>query len=801
MLLILLVAGCAGVPKAPKQLDSIRTLATTDPEAALQELDGLVGAHPRHPEVRAARARTLEALGRAEEAFAEWTVVIESPVKKNRSLLRDTHSGLRRTAESLVGSLLAARQETPSTAEQRVFEVILRASDQLARRDGGNRDALYWEACSLWRLGRVKECREALKKNRKRSKGDDRARFLTALIEEQTGGDRAGAVEVFCTLTRSRSAEARRLAANHLIQLLEDSRVPEQQRDVVVGVLVRLSRSNERVPREVRAWARGFQSEETARIRSARVRRSLQRARRAAADQAWGEAWRLLADLPADDPAVREVRAQVLPGWAEQMVGRGLRDLENHRFTAAKKIVDEIAGLADGELPPALRGRFDRLRSGVESGIRRIELKERLDEARVAILEKRAKDALAILDPLGRELPTQLQREVDVLRAEALYLWGNQREPLEILETHADYLRPPAQRLRGVLLAELGHGEEAEAVLEKLPLKYFNTQAFDGLLLALERQGKWETLLARLNTLPTLPRRYRPIRREASREAALRRLQNSDPEGAVRMLKGNLDEMERLQDSVREVFLEALLAAGKVDEATEFLTTSKSAGIGDLSGRLVDLVEEKAGDRLSDELRFELLRQMRSSQRDEAAEDFLNRTWARYGDFLPPPGNYTLHYTTRDATLNDDMEGEESSFEVVWQGSEFVVHGSDRSTERWRVQKGIWHRRGSQGALRIPVRASGRPPYPLHEFQMQGQSWTSQVIESGVRVHAGRRAYSGCLRIRLASVEDPGDTITLELAPEVGEVRRTVTEDGEEISVRTLDRIVRNNNDDADNGD
>jgi len=374
-----------------------------------------------------------------------------------------------------------------------------------------------------------------------------------------------------------------------------------------------------------------------------------------------------------------------------------------------------------------------------------------------------------MLEPLLDEFPAELIPEVQMIRARALSQRGEAEEALSLLERYGPFTEPVVQRLHAGLLADVGRGEEAEAILESLPLKYFNVEAFDALLVALETQAKWEKLIARLNTLGgEIPQRYRPIRLRAVIGAAKRKIDNLDPQGAIQLLEGSLDENEILSGGAGPLLIQALLETNNVDGALGILTDDNHT-FENMPANLVMMVEKQAGSRLKADQRFQLLRRLPEWERDRSTTEFLSKNWPRFGAYLPDPGSYEATFQVR--RFGDEAEVLSDSTRrsrIEWKNAYFVVQSRGSETETWRTDGDIWIRTTGKYEAWIPIRAEDTPPLELIESP---DGVTAQIVEAGHTITTRDRKFHGCLGIDIKlPTLGPDEKIRIDLAPKIGEV-------------------------------
>ena len=125
---------------------------------------------------------------------------------------------------------------------------------------------------------------------------------------------------------------------------------------------------------------------------------------------------------------------------------------------------------------------------------------------------------------------------------------------------------------------------------------------------------------------------------------------------------------------------------------------------------------------------------------------------------------------------------------MTWDNDRFVVTGKSTPEERWWVENDTWHRETGVGEMLIPVRSSSAEIAEPQEYEIGNTRWTAEVVETGTRVRIDERSYAGCLRVRLVPNGETKESIYLDLAPRIGEVRREVFRDG---SLQFVKELVR----------
>lgn len=764
VILLGVLAGCGGGGENRADRDVVAPVELPpDPEAALAEVDRALAENSRNAGARAQRAELLTGLGRHEEAAAEWDAVLAAKAKGKAR------------ATALVGSAKAWEMSCG----------VLRplAADETQARSRAERALSGWRTCTeevdpvagqlgqarcLYRLGRFDESSAIIVRSEGKSAEFSEERCLALLIEEARGGAPLPIVRRLDLFARAPDVAVRELAVGQLVRFAETASDAEVAH-TAEGLLVRLCRDESAHCPTLLEWESSRRVGSEHRLAAAHRTRAISQTKdcldRGRPLQAWRSLELLLRGAEEGDTEVRALVNRCCSQLCELCRAK----LEVGDLEAAGQAANVIRGL-----PAVWLGTSESecamtmLRAHQVAAIR-AQAKETLTSARKSVDERRPDDALATLDPLLESSPPELVAEIQMIRARALALKGENEEALSLLERHGPFSDPVVQRLQGVLLAAAGRGEEAEAILESLPLKFFNVEAFDGLIAALEQQRKWEKLIARLNTLGgEIPVRYRPTRMRAVVGAAERRMENLDPQGAIDFLRGNLDEEEVLSGSAGTLLVRALLETGQVDRALEILI-DEGGGIEAVPAHLVSMVANKAADRLAPEQRFQLLRRVPDWERDDPTRKFLDENWPRFGSYLPRPGRYEATYKVRTfgpegEVLTDVMETKK----LVWKKSYFAVTGED-GTETWRTNGDTWVRTTNDYEWWLPVRVEDRSSLPKLESP---DGVSAELVEFGHSVQCGTLTHAGCIGMEVKLPNLPSnESLRIDVAPEMGEIR------------------------------
>ncbi len=763
-LLLGLLLGCSGGGQTRSGSGSSQIELPDDPEAALARLDQRIAANNKDTEARIRRAEILGGLERHEESAQEWDLALAGRLKGKP--LKTARIGSAVAWENACGDLRVL-DESERGAIVRA-ERALAAWRTVANDEDGPKGRLG-EIRMLYRLSRFDEGVARLAKIESKSPELSAERCLALIFGEHRGAAPLAVVRGLDPFARSPEESVRELAVIQLIQRAETAADPEVAH-TAEGLLVRLSRENGTTCPSLSDWkvsrSRGSDNRLAAAHRQRAIAQTKDALDRGRPLQAWHSLEKLLQGENEGTPQLRALVNQC----CQQLCGLCQEKLAIGDVDAAGETATVIRALPNAWLAPAEKECASTALHSHQVAAIRVQAESTLTEARKAVDERRPDDALTTLDPLLDKFPPELVPEVQMIRARALALKEQPAEALALLERYGPFSDPVVQRLHGTLLASADRGEEAEAFLENLPLKFFNVEAFDGLLLALEQQNKWEKLIARLNTLGgELPLRYRPIRLRAVVGAAQRRIDNLDPQGAIDMLRGNLDPDELLKGGSGPLLVQAMLESGQTDRALEILI-DEGGGIDSVPANLVTMVADKAADRLDPEQRFQLLRRVPEWERNKSTKEFLAESWPKYGDYLPRPGRYSATYEVKAYGAEGQITRETiESVQIVWKGTYFAVHGDERSKETWRPKGDLWIRTTDEYEWWIPIHTDGRPPLPPVESP---DGVSCKLVEAGHSVTAGSQTYRGCVGIEATLPNlGPDESIRIDVAPEVGEVR------------------------------
>jgi len=760
---ILTLAGCSGSAPSPTAEPLTSFDLSNDPSRQLEILSERIAASGNDFDALVRRAELLFALERFEEAGDAWEELISRRPK--RKIRRGAVIGRAISYEAACGQLRVL--DKSDLRGHRLSESSLHAWKFYAK-SIDERPGALGEIRALYRMGRIEEAIKRLTPFQHRSQSLSEEHCLALLIQEQLGANPLSVIRDLDQFARSPEPDARELAVSQLIRLSETDDELEVAH-TAEGLLVRLSREPLHQCKTLARWKSERSRTKDDRLADAHRKRAINESRLSLDRGLTLQAWRSLEPLVRGNGEGSPELVDLVNRCCTQLSDLCQEKLEIGDFETADRVATEIRSLPQSWLGESeLVSSQNSLRAHQIATIR-VQATGTLEKARAAVHDRRAADALRMLEPLLDEFPVELIPEVQMIRARALSQRGESEEALSLLERYGPFTEPMVQRLHASLLADVGRGEEAEAILESLPLKYFNVEAFDALLIALETQAKWEKLIARLNTLgEAIPQRYRPIRLRAVVGAAKRKIDNRNPQGAIQLLEGSLEDEEILTGGAGPLLIQALLETENVDGALDILTDDKHS-FETMPTNLIRLVEKQAGSRLNSEQRFQLLRRLPEWERDRSATEFLASNWPRFGEYLPDPGSY-------EAILQIRRFGDEGAVlsdltrrtRIEWKNAYFIVESRGDETETWRIEGDIWIRTTGKYEAWIPIRAEESPPLESIESP---DGVSAQVVEAGHTITTRYRKFHGCLGIELSlPTLGPDEKIRIDLAPEIGEV-------------------------------
>lgn len=789
ILLPVLVVGCAAMDADTQQeFENARDLATHRPGEAMRRLTAVVEKHPEAVEVRFARAQAFEAMDDWENAAEDWAFVVNMRASKTEEELAEAHRGFMRCVGEMLGDLPHSVERPPEGSRRDLIVAAQNSCTALLETFPGDRDALMMKSSCLYRLGLYHRARPLVKTIVDGNPRDDAARYLLNLVREQEVGVHERAILEFCDLVKSDDTSVSGQAATHLIGLLDHAAVKESQKDNIRGILLRMVRTSGNAPSVVMNWARRYDGEESQRLKSRRVRRQLKEVDTARALNDWRRAWRILNEMPQQNPEVMRKRAEIVETWTRELLAEGSDYVDQGNLRDAERVVVSLENLPTASLSAQARSSRSRFLLAVQAAVARKEAEARFSDARNAIDRGSADEALAILDDLEKAGDPALQKTIDLLRAQALVQRGDLPSALEIFDSVDTIEDPKLKRTHGILLARAGRAEEAIPILQHLPMNLMDAEALLALVTALEREGNWEAILGRLVSQKPLTDEYQSIYDRACEEAAKKRIRAFNYQGAVVLLRSYVDSDRLVQPTINRVYLEALLTAGELSAARSLLFSESNLQAETLPENLIVLAVKKLEQKLTTAQKFQLLSSLHGTE-DGQVDEWLGKLWPVYGAYLPAEGTYTLRY--RSYAMNGAGNPAEPSYNTVsmtWDDDGFVVTGKSMPEERWWMENDVWHRRTEVGKMLIPIRPSDDGNSD-QEYELGNTSWTAEVVEAGNKVEIEGNRFSGCVRVRLIPNGETEESIYLDIAPRIGEVRREVFRDGNLQFVKELVRF------------
>ncbi|MGE3163463.1 MAG: hypothetical protein AB7O52_01005 [Planctomycetota bacterium] len=788
VILVVLLAsvGCSSLDSASRDaMRRARTIVQNEPAAALAEAQSVLQRHPSHVGARRLAALALEGLGQMDAASREWELVLANDDSDEDDLWA-AHLGRLRTLDSMLGPI--PDQVTAISAQAPPLLPALASCDALLMRKSHSRELRIKRGELLYRLGRHLEGAEQFDSLLRDDPNDPLVGYLRALITEHQRGIDDLAIRRFCDLANCDDESIRTLAAAHLIFLVDESDLDDITRDNVRGNLVRMARTEESSPR-IRSWVLENERRSAANWSERQIARQIRDVAAAREHGQWDHAWSLLQALPPELPTVALERRAVATAWVSALVETGVGLLAQGNTAGARESADQLLRITGESLPPELVEQVRAFTEDLAMTEARSRLASELTQVEQALEKQDARAALTLLDGIDdvTGIPTALGRQIREMRAEALFLAQQPAESLSLLDGLRPLTQPRLQRIHGILLARAGRSDEALTVLEGLPLGHLAGSALEAYLQALEQQKNWDAILARMLILDPVPDEFRAIRRRACFEAANIRLRRRNPQAALDLLSAHLDGNELGLPPVHEVYLQCLLKTGQIEQIYELIQLQGVDRVPQVSFGLATDIASKVAPLFADADAFVLLKNLETNNPGSATEQLMP-LWARFGSYLPAPGNYSRSYRvtemdsqgrTQDTrTIEQSLHWSSGGFEVTEQN----LPGS----ERWEVRDDVWVRKTRRGEERIPTRVAGPPPYAPLTYKLGDGDWSAEVIETNANVTIESKRYSGCIRVRLTSSLLPQEVTLLTLAPEVGEVKREIQQLGTTSLVREL---------------
>ncbi|MEM7260610.1 MAG: hypothetical protein AAF488_01375 [Planctomycetota bacterium] len=778
VLAVLATFGCSSLDSvARNDLAKAEAEIATQPWAALTTLDRLIVDHPEDLRILEARSRAFEALEQWSDALESWNTVLDLTDPGDLERQIRAQAGVGRSTLAIAGPV-SDEYRLPDVEFADRLLAASRAFTEVATARPGEVTAPLGQATCQYFLGRHGLAKQQVDAVLATHPDHGGAQFLDLRIRQQLVGLSTGWIRELGALVTHEEPEVRATAAQHLVGIAARDDLDPRVRSEVSATLARI-RQQPNLPEGLLAQLDTYESEQADRRQSQNARRFLAQARRAKDRGDWRQGWAAIQEARRLDPQLdRELRAYT-DGWANALTDSIRRDLDQGRVALAAETRKTLKKLPAGHFSDETRGRVAELESAFDAAWSRYGIAVSLGQAREQVAAGKSLEALETLDGIAKNVPTERRVEFDVLKAEALAAAERFSEAVEILDALAqsgalaDYRDTPVYRTYGILLSTVDRSEEAQAILEELPLHLFDSQAFHALILALEKQGRWETALARLQGLSTLPEKYRPIWVHCAAQAAQRRLRSGDGDAAKLLLESYLKEEDFKAPEVKEVYVQVLIDTGEFDAATEIILQADEDLLSYLPSNLLDRVRERAANELPIDRQFDLyVRLLTHKPDDNDLRDQVNELWPEYGDYLPQPGDYTAKYQVRTlvgGSTTRDLESIE--LELTWKETHFDVK-TPQGPEEWRVVDGVWIRTTAGIEMRLPCRATDRPPYPVEQFKQARQLWSAQVVEAGTSVEVRGRKFDNCLRVHVINEANQNHYRYLVLAPNTGIVLR-----------------------------
>ena len=791
--LVTFVAGCGGLSQHDRDaLAGAEQTLQEDPQSTLRTIEPILDSNPDLVLGLVLRARAYDRLERFDAARESWRQVIDARGSKSSEELLEAHERFGQLMRDALGPLPHRYTSEPDAEEGSRIEAALESFEFLADHDETRSDAWAGMGECEYRLGRLDDARRSVERALAASQNDGRASYLGALLDEQEEGPTEAVLSRFFRLARTQEGRVQVEVFRHLSFLLQQGKLDKSAEDNLRGTLVRVSRDANANP-ELREWAQEFERTERERLDSRRFVIQFEEIERAVANGEFRKAWSILESMPLNHPAVQQRRSNVNRAWTRTLLERGRDRLDNGDLPAAQGIASQLEKLPGNQLPDDLRGQRADFLASLESVQNARSVKRQLKRARDAMRRRQPSEALAHLEGLTELARGDEREQVLLLRARALVDADDRLGALDAYDQIKEVREIADRRNYGLLLVEAGRAEEASQYLELMPIGAMQGDVLDALLASLERQGNWEKILARLSDLRPLPQRYRDLRRTASLEAAERWLRLGSADRSLRVLRSYLDEDELSHPRVIRTYLQSLLRGGELSTARSVLLDAPANVQASLPQNLVLEWLDRCGDTISEETRYDLLKRTSGGSSDAQVEERIAKMAPRFGSYLPSPGSYGLLYRTTHFTPRGTEEfRREHEGSLEWDGSQFLFDVEELPKEQWYAEGGVWYRVLPGGEMLIPVRVRDKS-LPKESYTLNGTLWTSEVTEIGNDIVAGNVTYKGCIRVRLIPNEEEKNAIYLDIAPQVGEVKRETYERGSLARSRELMRFWKQN--------
>ncbi|MFN0059726.1 MAG: tetratricopeptide repeat protein [Planctomycetota bacterium] len=775
VLALLFASSCTSLERRTRsELSSAESALGTQPEEALRRATMVLAKQPRELRAHRIKAQAHAALGQQPEALREWQFLYANRAALKPSELELTLRNLGLTHLLVLGDLPDRVDAVPAGSLRDALSEALTAFSALIELHPQDADARFGKAECQFRIGMFARAHEMMESLLAASPDNFAYQYLHARVAEQLVGATVETVNRYTRVALGGDTKYSRQAATHLVWLAG-------QRGIAPELAAELRKALESCRQEspeLRNQLDRWHAENAQREADAESERLAREANQARQRGNWLRGWELLNESEAS-PKHEANRIEYAQAWANALNDSARKCLANESRDLVLPTLEGYAKLPVTLLTTELRAEQEELALKLRSIASIVITEDALRRARETLEQRRGPEALEILDEVAEQVPAELLQQFELAYAEALANWQRDGEALDLLDrlqrdgALAARMDEPVYRLYGVLLARTGRGEEAEKVLEMVPLHLFNNEAFEALLLSLEQRGNWEAVLARLQGLSVLPEQYRPLLIRCASQAAARRLRSGDAKEALALLDAYLRTEDFSHVEVQPVYLQILIGSEDYERATDLILTADASLLDMMPAHLIDTVKSKAEKKLSADQRFSLYLALSKRGADADLEQRLKDMWPSYGNYYPTPGNYVLRYKIQLVTQKDG-EGEIEKLEqqLTWDTDHFKVQQVKGTNEEWRFERGVWTISFGGRTQRIPVRASGTPPYPVEQFQMDGSTWSAQIMAAGVDAEVSGKTYCACLKVRIINEAQQDQYSELTLAPEVGVVLR-----------------------------
>ncbi len=780
-------AGCSSLDHAAiKDLEQAERSLHSEPGVAVPIFDRLITKSPDDPRLLRGRATALEALDRFEGAIQDWTHLLElSTEQDDADQILLSHGGIGRCLLWALGRPAAAY--SPASPE-RIARLNSGLKSFRAVLSGGGQDdfALFGLAYCEFGLGRLANSKQTVDRLLDLDAEHEDARFLDLRIRQELVGVSPAWIRELAGFLDSDDSAVWTATARELLAFAHQPDLSTRVKlEVAAGV--ELIRDTDDLPKDIATLLAQLDTEQVEQRSRRESQQQISIARRARRNHEWPTGWKALLRAESLGAKVDSEKRAFTDAWANFLADRIERDLRGIRVGLAKKELDALKAVPTDFLSSDVTERIATVEVDFADAWARHRIDDQMNDARSKLRDGKATAALTILDELSADVPTQRRVEFDLLHAQAMADCDRPDDAVEILDrirgsgALKEFKDTEVFRVYGVLLSRVGRSEEAQAILEELPLYLFDSRAFEALLTALQQQGEWESVLARLQGLSTIPAKYRSVMVHSAAQAARRRLRGSDPDAAKRLLNSYLQESDYQDPQVQDVYLEILVETDHFEEAAELILNANESLLSKLPTKLLGMVRSKAEETLSAEDKFDLFVRLMAHDDDPDLAQTVEDLWPQYGSYFPKPGSYVAEYQVRTINGKSTQDITPGEMTVEWKGDHFEIE-SPLGNENWRFESNVWIRNMGGVEMRYPCQASARPPHPVEQYKSGGQLWSAQVIEFGATATAAGRRYPNCLKIQVINEANQNQFRYLFLAPDTGMVLQEEYRFGEVIN-------------------